>query len=367
MKRYFFLLGSILLLSQNVFASELSNASEDSYRFECDFIYWYVAQEGNTYASTGVYVKQPAPIVDLTTGGEVYAPEPKMEPGFKLALGLDLCQDDWGLLCRYTWIAASQSSLVTSTDMFSGIVPLFVYDLGGNGAMSFATFETPGNTTYVSKSTANWRNHLNSLDAELAKSVYNSRLFSLRSFLGLKGSWQKEKLRLLYELDTNAAGLSKGNNRVETDQSFWGVGPRLGFDVKWGVPGLIFGLFSPHGSEKKNKIAQDDTVSFDLTFDASASALYSRFVVDARSYDTLAANYTSILIGDQRFVLKKLTPVFESMIGVEVNKLFENCSRLKLSAGWENQIWLFMNQHSSSIADISLSYSGLTAKAVYNY
>ncbi len=365
MKNRCFLFGSILLLSGNAFANdpakeksskkmtcpEPSNHQvyDDSFSFECDFLYWYVSQQGNAYASTGTYFQDPPSLVSLTEKGSVYAPSSKMEPGFKVGMGVNLDRDNWDLFFRYSWINSHQTSSVTSTDAYSGIVPLFVYDIGGVGALSKTGFDTPGLTRYVSSSTGDWRFYLNAIDVEVAKSTYISTLFSLRSQFGLKASWQSEKLKLAYQVSGNY-----GNNLVQTDQDFWGVGPRLGVD-------LDLCLAEPKAFLK------DSPLSINFISSAALSALYSQFSVTAKSYDTIVGSYTSVLIANQKYVAKKVTPLMEAMIGLELKKSFQNCSRLAFSAGWENQMWFDMNQHSSSVADISLTLSGLTLKLRYDY
>ncbi len=320
---------------------------------EADFIYWYVDQEGNAYASTGSYFIEPRPLVPISYQGQVYAPNSKANPGFKVALGSNLSFDQWDVLVRYSWLNSNPSSSVTSTDGYSGIVPLFIYSVGGSGVLSLAgTGGSVDPTTYVSEATANWHYYLNAIDSELGKTTFVTPAFDARVNFGLKGSWQRETLNLQY-LVTHSTGLL-GNNTINCNQFFWGIGPRVGIDTDWNIlpPYALF---------------NDSNLSANLVAASAISALFSNFSVVAKSFDTEIGSYSSILVANQKYSVTKLIPVVEMLLGVEIKGSYSDCSRWVIGLGWENQIWFSMNQHSSSVPDIDLSFSGLTFKARYDF
>lgn len=316
---------------------------------EVDFTYWYVSQQGNDYASTGSYLSFPTGRPALANPGGIYSPNSSAEPGFKVALGVNTDSNYYDLMARYTWLYSSQKNRVDSTNLESSIVPLFLYDVGGEGSIGNSIVIVPSSSRYVTTATADWTLRFNVLDLELGRSFFDWRCMTLRPSFGLKGSIQSEDLKLRYVVSS-----SYGENDVSCRQSFWGVGPRLGLDGTWNI--------SPAHTYFTNSPA-----SLHVLTNLAGSALFSAFTVKAQSYDTITSLYTKRLIADQINRVTKMTPVLESLLGLEIRRTYENQSRLSLSAAWENQVWFYMNQHSSSIADISLTLSGLTLRARYDY
>jgi hypothetical protein len=111
-----------------------------------DFIYWVAKQEGNTYAATGNAITVPG-TTDPNTGlipgaitakGKVYAPNPRIEPGFKVAVGMDFAYDQWDLFAEYTYLYSSAKSAVNSNNLNTGILPIFSY-APNNSILSQAT------------------------------------------------------------------------------------------------------------------------------------------------------------------------------------------------------------------------------------
>ncbi|MEI8301470.1 MAG: hypothetical protein WCG10_07695, partial [Chlamydiota bacterium] len=72
-------------------------------------------------------------------------------------------------------------------------------------------------------------------------------------------------------------------------------------------------------------------------------------------------------LSNQRYRMHTLIPAFELSLGLQTEWIFEGGSRLVASAAWETQMFLFMAQHSSTIADLNLNMEGLTLKFRYDF
>ena len=178
---------------------------DNSPYIEADFIYWVAKQEGNNYAVTGAAITVPGtvdPNTGLTpasvTGGHSYSPDPKIKPGFKVALGMNLEHGHWDLFSEYTWLYSKAKSSVYSNDLNAGVLPIFSYTPNNSILSTTTFFASSGATGFVSGSTANWTLHFNNINLELGKAIPFGCHLTLHPHFGLQGSWQKQHLNYLY-------------------------------------------------------------------------------------------------------------------------------------------------------------------------
>jgi hypothetical protein len=320
---------------------------------EADFLYWYAKQNGNQYASTGTALTVPGTLdpntltvpPEIESKGKIRTPDFGMDPGFKLALGINLDHGKWDLLSEYTFFYSSAHDSVASGNSNTGILPLFSY-IANNSILSHATFASVvGATGYVSGASANWNLHFNTILLELGRMINPFPFLSVRPHFGLEGTWQKQNLNAYYTVSSIATGGFIGENKVSFEQSSWGIGPRLGLDTVWGCWKHV-GLFA----------------------NVAASALWSGFDAEAKSYDTQPlGGYANRLIADQENNTHSIVPVLQMEIGGQFDWVFCNQYRFLMQAGWESQVWFFQNQHSSVIADTSLILQGLTIKFRFDF
>jgi hypothetical protein len=129
-----------------------------------DFIWWKATQEDSDDANT----------------------QKKWAPGFKVGLGLNLGHDAWDLMAQYTWLNADHK--------------------------------------HTSKNeTTDWKLHFNVIDLELGRNYYVSQYLTMRPFIGLKGTWQKQDFKHAVDKKTD----------LHLDQDHWGLGIRAGFNTAW--------------------------------------------------------------------------------------------------------------------------------------
>ncbi len=324
---------------------------------EADFLYWLAKQEGNTYATTGNAITVPGTLDPNTglvagpiTSGRVYAPHPRAKPGFKVGVGIDFEYGNWELFSEYSYLFSKAKGSVSSNNLNSGILPIYSYT-PHNSILSHATYSAPsGATGFVSEASSHWHLHFHNINLELKKTMQLFKSVSLRPHFGLQGSWQKQKFQPTYTVaSTTAFSTILGNNRVLVKQEFWGVGLRLGLDSTWKCSSH-FGLYA----------------------NSAFSALWSHFHTRGSSYDTnLIAGYSDLPIGNTSYRLHTISPVIQLEAGVQFTQTFwdqtNDRHQFLMQVGWEEQIWLFQAQYSTSIADTSLILQGLTVRFRFDF
>ncbi len=155
--------------------SEATRCS-DSLFVEADILAWVAKQEGNDYATTGNGITVPGttdPNTGLVPGpissGKVYAPNPKAAPGFKAGLGVNLVHGNWDLFGEYTYLFNKSDGSVSSTDLNTGILPVYSYTPHNSILSTAIYFATAGGTGFVSRASSYWSLHYNNINLELRK------------------------------------------------------------------------------------------------------------------------------------------------------------------------------------------------------
>ena len=351
----FFCLSSCIKASANetipVVSSQCPNflpKSNNHPFISAEYLYWSVKQEGNNYASTGTAITVPGTVdpntglipVQITGTGQVYAPSTTPKSGFRVAAGLNLAYEAWELYTDYTYIAGAQHSSVSSNTLNTGILPLFAY-VPNNGILaSTIAFAPSGATGFISSAGASWRFLYQNINLELCKTIPLPCRTMLRPHFGFQGSWQTQKLQSQYHVNsTTNKATSLGLSRVLFNQTFWGVGPRVGVNSFWGYCSYL-GFFG----------------------DSAFSLLWSKFNARSSAYDTnVQGLYSNVRIANQHYHPNTLSPVMELRLGTLFNCLFADRYRLEISLAWEAQVWFSQNQHSTSIPDDNLILQGLNA------
>ena len=322
--------------------------------FEVELLCWWAKQEGNDFAVTGSAITVPGTTdpntsltpASFTTAGEVYAPGPSIRPGFRVGLGVNLAQGGWDLIGEYTYFHGKASQSISSTDINTGLLPIFSYT-PHNSILSQATFfAATGATGFVADASSSWHLNFNNITLELGKESAINEWLSLHHHFGLQGSWQTQDTTTTYQVNS-FSNLSSvlGNNKILFHQNSWGIGLRYGLDTVWKCRNHL-GVFA----------------------NGALAALWGQFKAQASSYDTnVSEGYENVLISNQTNNLYTISPVLQFAIGLQTDWVFKTTYRFLAQAGWEEQIWFFQNQHSSSIANTSLLLQGLTVKFRFDF
>ena len=296
-----------------------TQADELGFIVSADFIYWTVRQDGQFYSVSGVGTN--------TNKGSVHELDWRWQPGFKVALGLNLPHDDWDLLAEYTWIYSKASGRTQQDAATSTLTSYWAV----NGAVAF-----------LQNARASWGNHFNNIDLELGKNTQLSPYFNLRLHAGLKGSWINQNYNVRYTTITGDL------QHLKQDHDFWGVGPRAGIDTTW--------YFVKH---------------FSFFGDLAVSLLWSQFNLDRKETVTTAGVFTVVFntgVSPHTF-----EPVIELFAGFRWDTgLGDNDKyHCTIEAGWENQIWILQNQYIKRMPETdhagNLVLQGLTVKAKFEF
>lgn len=327
---------------------------KNSPRITADFLYWYAEQNGEEYASTGTAITVPGtidPNTELIAGsiggaGRIYSPDPTWNPGFRVSFGWSLPNDAWRLCSEYAFLFARAEGDINSGDLNAGIIPLFSYIPNNSVLSSTIAISSMGGDGFISSASSQWSLQFNTISLEVERFFLLSRRLSIAPRLGLLGSWQTEKSRVLYKASSDLSpGVFLGSNRSVFDQTFWGFGPRVRCDCEW----FCWRSLSLYGN-------------------IGASVLWGAFDANAKAYDTnIDAGYSDVLIANQTNFLYTLNPVVQAAIGVDSNWAIRESSSITIRAGWEAQVWFFQNQQGAAIADSSLILQGLTAGVMLDF
>lgn len=301
-----------------------------------DFIYWKVHEDHLAYiTSTG------QELTATPTQGKAFQPDFKMEPGFKVGLGLNFEHDGWDSYLQYTWVRARNikgSATLSSNTIF--LDTIWEIQVGG---------------VTINNASVNWDLHyFNVIDLELGRNFYVSRYLQLRPHFGFKGTWQKQFYEVTFQ-ETVDGGPTAGNSVTDfmtQSQFFWGFGMRAGLDAGW------------HFSK-----------SFSAVGEVAISGLYGQFEVSRTntSHDNTANLFISG--NNSPFALSNsfhtIVPVFEWFAGLRWETYTcDNDYHFSLEAGWEEQFWGDQNQFLAFLTEGkigNLNFQGLTVKARFDF
>jgi hypothetical protein len=322
-------------------------AQNPKFEIDGEFLYWKVKQNGNEFAQTGQAISTPGINgVSSINPGKIYAPKYSMQPGFKIACDFKGFYDNWDAKLNYMWIQSYGSKSIKSLDTNSGIIPIFSV-ASQNSALSQATYNG-GIVSFVSGAKATSQLYLNAVDLELGKTWIQTDKLKLRSFIGLKGAWMHQSLRLTYDTSSVFIPTSQiGSNFTKHTEYFQGLGIKLGANTSW-MFAKYFGIF----------------------MDFATSLLWGNSKTLTKNFDSQAGayNYSNTLLAQQINNYHPILPVFEAFLGLGYDKTFKgNIKSFKALVGWEEQIWLFQNRHSTVVADNSLIMQGLTVKIGFGF
>ncbi len=290
--------------------------------FTGDYLYWTAREDNLEYASTGYTNNDEFSV----SSGRAKSPNFHYESGFKAGFGFNFGHDCWDTLLNYTWFQSNNNKSSIEADYDGGLTPSFTPHI----ALELSDFFNSANS--------NFSLHFNNIDWELGRNCYISKYLSLRPFVGLKGSWQKQTFNNQYQGEAEHHSFTYDNNNKS---SFWGVGIRSGLNTSW------------HLSE-----------SWSLFGDLALSALWSSF--DTHRNDSYEVAHESTYPVKVKESTNTLSPVLELSMGLRKDVwFFQDRLHIGVQAGWEEQVWWNQNRLSSDLGLArggNLYLQGLTAR-----
>lgn len=309
-----------------------------------DFTYWTAREDNLEFAMTqservvsGTSTKAPK--------SRIYQLDSHWAPGFKVGVGHDLCFDGWDVYAEYTWFnstvkrktPSSLSSALELSDSFWLINNPNLVTLAGTTPVPL--FSLPG-----SSASAKWHLAFNVVDLEFGRNFYISRRIMFRPYLGLKGTWQTQKL----DVDFNGTGLNFAVVPVPVQASMknkmenWGVGILTGVGAAFHI-----------------------TREFSIVSNLALSALWEQFKIhrlDNAFSSSVGVAVSSINVRNQFHSIK---PVLEWMIGVRWETWFScDTYHFAVDGGWEIQNWFSQNKFIRSAGSASSNSGDLTLQGL---
>lgn len=168
-------------------------------------------------------------------------------PGMRFGLGFYLNHDAWNLDFNWTWLNITEYKS-ESVEPSGKLIPQFAVGVS-----------TPAGSFGRSASSA-WNINYDMLDIRLAKAYHISRYLIMKPHFGLRAGWIDQHFSVDY---AGATTTDQFHHHSEND--FWGVGSRLGFDSQWmlGKGFWLFGNFAASMLFGKFDIDQHLTISTD--------------------------------------------------------------------------------------------------------
>lgn len=322
-----------------------------------DFIYW-TAREAGLNFGTLTYVPNNTQAVDNQryTPTQSLSVDNKYSPGFQVGLGMIMNHDGWDMLLNYTWFRTTPKSKVYTGSFDTSVTPFL--------GETFKFYKRLPITTFVGNSAtvcSDWRYRFNNFDLELGRNFFVSHYLTLRPHFGLKGGWQRQYYNIYWNI-SDIVELGTYTNidyNTRLKQKMWNVGLRTGLDSSW----MLTKNFSFIGEAAVSGVWTQFTVSHIDTATTSGSSVANENASNFQTYNQKSQFYS-------------ITPVLELLLGLRFDWLFSNDDyRIRLQAGWENQVWFNQNNFSAVCESVTssntksnqLTMQGLTAELRFDF
>ena len=284
---------------------------------ELDILCWHFRDPQAAYASTDSVQVGIFPIE-----GEVKNVDFGWDWGFRVGLGYNFEHDNWDLGARYTYFktnsSESESALTVLPTQASGLVP----DMRPGKQDWSAEFDN------CTKASTSVDFTYQTLDVDLGRAFFVSKMLSFHPFWGVKTAWIKgyqttsytggdpEEFKAGKVQGVEVLGLQSNVIKVKIDDHYWGIGPRVGCDSKWHL-----------GS------------GFSIDGDVAAALLYG-FNKDRtkESYSLYDQNGSDFY--DMKNNVRVVTPLIEMKLGIRYDTYVNHDKQhFGVGFGYDTQYW----------------------------
>lgn len=333
-----------------------------------DFIYWKAIQKGIVYGFTGVpgsHVADSTLLQNLPSGKELII-NGSWAPGFKVGLGMNFAHGGWDLASQYTWLYASKrgEGNVLGDEYPESLMSRFSAFLASSDTEGGATSSNFAVNFSGTKAHSRWSLHFNVIDLELGRKFYLSQFLTMRPFIGLKGTWQKQDWKRHFLSDNFLVpalssslqfdGVYKRHDQFDV----WGIGLRGGlnlgwhFSRNWSVYGDLAWTAMWNNRYRVKRVER-------LIGDATVQGIQEEFedqdykFVNIDNDNEYGVNY----IGEIEIGL-----CWETW-------LFDDAYHIAIQAGWEAQTWINWAHFIAlqSYAEHDLNFQGLNLKLRFDF
>lgn len=267
-----------------------------------EFLWWVAKEDGLYYAQGGFRGNHTSlpPKPKPSFNGHLQKVKPHFRPGFRIGIGGNMAYDEWDIFLNWTWFKSN------ARDSSKGhLLTLWAHPEPKN-------HHSKNSTAEARSAHALWALHFNVLDLEMGRSFWVGRHFALRPFLGIRGAWIDQHLKIHYRYKTTPG--TKGNIKAVSD--FEGGGVRAGLDMRFA---LLKG-WSFYGI-------------------ASASMLYGFYDCDFHD------RWNSTRVGESRDGFHNAASTAQLALGLRWDTyVHKDRYHFGLYAGWEQNIWFGINK-----------------------
>lgn len=294
-----------MLLAARVNAADFANHSprvSGNWNLSTDFLTWFASEE-----ASAVW----ADIIKIGNNTSSFTAQDisfDWDFGFRIGAGYNLEYDQWDTQFFWTWI---RSETHQSQTVFPRFIPLpteFIHP---------EFFAADLSNKLSQKAVIHWALLFNTADWELGRCYWVSKGLSFRPFIGLKGGWINQSIRVQYDDLIINDMLTADSGREDLKNDFWGIGPLGGMNTKW-------------------KLRHFSTHYPSLFGDFSIATLWGRWMCTDTYKDTMG---DSVIVNMRKSTLGAL--MFRGFLGVGwdvgVNK---GQSHLAARLGYEMQLWV---------------------------
>jgi hypothetical protein len=268
-----------------------------------DYLYWKAEQDGLMFAETSKN-RVPFTIDD----GKLFNPDFDWASGFRVGMGYHFNYDGWDLFLQWTDYDVETSRHVHAPK-------------NGQLLALWSTAHGVNPSYYGLKASAHWHLDYDIVDLELGRNYYVSRALSIRPFLGARGAWINQRIRLHYEGLDFGSGFNPNNYPLTTwgKNAFHAGGARLGFNLVWHL-NRMWGIYT----------------------NVSGSLLLGYFNAHVHGKLNLPPEATSVELSSS---VRRVRPNLEIATGLKWEDCFSKGKwHLAITVGYELVQWWSMNQ-----------------------
>lgn len=337
------LMSSLFLNEEKIFAdnSESVSLAQDcrilneplhSWSVSADFLYWFPSEEVSNIWADIITITP-----DNSSSWEVPSFDLDWNYGFRLGADRKFGSDGWDSNFSWTWFQTKSTHSIVAGPYQTVSAEFFAAFLGNLKDGGDSILETKGHWTLL----------FNMFDLDLGRDFQVSRSLSIRPFLGLKGGYIHQPIKIDYSDigEKDSEGHYSGQENLKNN--FWGVGPSGGVNTVWMLSNFHSNFFN-------------------LSGDFSMATLWGNWVCSDVYTTSLGDSYTVAMKNSSLGAL-----MFRGFLGMGWDAYFNHCrSCLSLKLGYEMQIWI--NQFRLSTLQLQrlhgdLTLQGITLKCAFEF
>lgn len=307
MRRIVFII--LLVFASQVPAETIQSDSRASAYFFSELLVWKLRS-----GSSENWAQEITPFA-VNQAINIYGVPYKWEPGIRLGIGSNRCNDDWNTAFTYTGfktIGVDEAASTTGTIHSPFLGNFFINNVNG-AADSGPSYHNAN---------IQWKVSYNVFDLELGRIFTIDPCFRIQPMFGLKCAFINQRILTNWQNPTTATTFTSASELVKNN--FFGIGPSIGFQTSWS----IFEI----GSGDINLLSH-----------LSGSLQWGRW-----NFDDIYTNNTPASVAVSLSPVTGAATMARGLLGIEWFGPIPNTqAMLGIKLGYESQIWFNQSQYYS--------------------